>query len=73
MANIGLGQIASDGSREAPLLTAGDALLGLGTYLAAGGPDYGAEDVLRVLREAEAAPTGVPQVSAAMANLATRV
>jgi nitronate monooxygenase len=50
MANIGLGQSDGDGHREAPLLTAGDDLATLGTFLAAGGPDYGAEDVLRLLR-----------------------
>ncbi len=53
MANVGLAQVVGPhGEREAPLLTAGDDLCALGVYLSAGGRDYGAEDVLRILQAA---------------------
>lgn len=72
MANIGLGQGDTDGQREAPLLTAGDDLVTLGTFLAAGGRDYGAEDVVRLLREDPArGETFEPRLDAAGAVLAT--
>ena len=46
MATIGLGQVRRDGSREAPLVTSGDALPGIRRYVRDGAESYRAQDVL---------------------------
>ncbi len=48
MANIGLGQSRADGSHEPPLLTSGDDLMSIGTFLQ-GRTRYGAADVIQYL------------------------
>ena len=55
MANIGLGQVRREGVAELPLLTAGDDLVQLGTFLA-GRVRYGAADVVQYLLGAGVAP-----------------
>jgi nitronate monooxygenase len=45
MANIGLGQLREDGRVEPPLLTSGDDLRSIGTFLA-GRTSYSAAEVL---------------------------
>ncbi len=52
LANLGLGGRTADGGDELPLLTAGDDLEGVRGLVAAGGGDYGADDVLRSLAPA---------------------
>jgi nitronate monooxygenase len=46
MATIGLGQVRRDGSREAPLVTSGDALPEIRRFLRDGATSYRAQDVL---------------------------
>lgn len=55
MANIGLGQVRGEGGPELPLLTAGDDLVRLATFLA-GRVRYRAADVVQYLLGATAAP-----------------
>jgi nitronate monooxygenase len=49
MANIGLGQTRRDGYVEPGIVTSGNDLVELGTFLAAGGADYRASDVISAL------------------------
>jgi len=49
MATIGLGQVRRDGSREAPLITSGDALPEIRHLLRDGATSYHAQDVLDLL------------------------
>jgi len=46
---VGLGQIGHDNRRELPLVTAGDDLAGIASFLAPGFESYTAADVVRVL------------------------
>lgn len=52
VANVGLGQRRRDGTRELPLLTAGDDLASVRALARAAGGDYGAADVLDLLLSA---------------------
>jgi nitronate monooxygenase len=49
MANIGHGQVRKDGSKELPLLTSGDDLTKLGSFLN-GRDSYTAQDVIDYLQ-----------------------
>ncbi|MBT8493370.1 MAG: nitronate monooxygenase [Deltaproteobacteria bacterium] len=49
LANIGLGQVRKDGKVESPLVTAGNDLTQIGSFLARGASSYGACDVIDVL------------------------
>lgn len=57
MANVGHAQIRSDGIVEQPLLTSGDDLVGIGTFLR-GRTSYSADDVLDYLEGREHASLG---------------
>ena len=48
-ANIGLGQVLADGSREPYMVTLGDDFAGIGRFCTAEHPDYSAADVIRHL------------------------
>ena len=48
-ANIGMGQILADGTREPYLVTLGDDFAGVGRFCTAAKPDYTAADVIRLL------------------------
>ena len=49
IANVDMPQILSDGSCEKCLITAGDDLVNIGRFCSLEQPDYGAEDVIRIL------------------------
>ncbi len=49
MADVGLGEARAGGTRELPLVTAGDDLVNLRRFVPPGADDYSARDVLRVL------------------------
>lgn len=53
-ATVGLGQVRSDGSREASLVTAGTEISDLQRFVAPGAERYSAADVVRYLRSAVA-------------------
>ena len=48
-ANIGLGQVRSDGYTELPLITLGDDYLNIASFCSGGSPDFSAVDVLEKL------------------------
>lgn len=60
VANVGVGQRRPDGTRELPLLTAGDDLDGVRALAEAGGGDYAAADVLEMLCSTRPGPARPP-------------